>query len=285
MANIAELDDRIAKCNKILEENPNSQIFAALAEAYRKKGEVDKAFRTCQNGLRIHPDYGAGHVVMAKINLDKGMYDWAEMEALRGIELEGSSHAADLLLAEIYIYKGEFARATRLLNKLNIADPQNQNVKKLMDIAAKLPLESAARIENAAKQEPASVSDKTIRPKPVETISMSRLLDILSVIAGVDGVLLINRDGLVAEARWDENVPHDLYGAVVRNIESTIQSQIEIARFGKYENVLLEAGDLIISFLPLGESLLLIKANRHINLGTLRLKLTSLLGRLAVDTI
>ena len=75
------------------------------------------------------------------------------MEALRGIELEGNSHAADLLLAEIYIYKGEFARATRLLNKLNIADPQNQNVRKLMDIAAKLPLESAAKIEEPPKPE------------------------------------------------------------------------------------------------------------------------------------
>ena len=68
MIDLDEIEDRIAKCNKLLDANPNSQIFAALAEAYRKKGELDKAFRICQGGLRIHPSYGSAHVVMAKIN-------------------------------------------------------------------------------------------------------------------------------------------------------------------------------------------------------------------------
>ena len=64
MVDLVEIEDRISKCNKLLDANPNSQIFAALAEAYRKKGELDQAFRVCQSGLRIHPNYGSAHMVM-----------------------------------------------------------------------------------------------------------------------------------------------------------------------------------------------------------------------------
>ena len=53
MATTSELDDRIEKCQRLLDADPNSQIFAALAEAYRKKGELDLAFRICKNGFKL----------------------------------------------------------------------------------------------------------------------------------------------------------------------------------------------------------------------------------------
>ena len=109
MIDLNEIEDRISKCNKLLDANPNSQIFAALAEAYRKKGDLDLAFRICQEGLRIHPDYGSAHMVMARINVDKGMFDWAEIEVRKTIDIEGNSHTTDLLLAEIYINKNDMA--------------------------------------------------------------------------------------------------------------------------------------------------------------------------------
>ena len=139
MTAIVEIDDRIDKCQRLLETDPNSQIFAALAEAYRKKGELDKAFRVCQSGLKVHPSYASAHVVMAKINLDRGLYDWAEAEIRKAMEIEGPTRATDLLLAEVQIYRGEFDAASRLLRRLHQADPGNEHIKKLLDIAKKLP--------------------------------------------------------------------------------------------------------------------------------------------------
>ena len=141
-----EIEDRIIKCRKILESDPNSQIFAALAEAYRKKGELDKAFRICQGGLRIHPSYGSAHVIMAKINLDRGLYDWAEAEVNKAAEIDGRSRAIDLLLAEIYLFKGDYKSSVKLLNRLLQVDPENLQIKKLLDIALKIPEEQAVRI-------------------------------------------------------------------------------------------------------------------------------------------
>jgi predicted regulator of Ras-like GTPase activity (Roadblock/LC7/MglB family) len=285
MAQVTELDDRIAKCNRILEENPNSQIFAALAEAHRKKGQVDKAFRICQTGLKIHPNYGSAHMVMAKINLDKGLFDWSEMEALRAIELDGHSQAADLLLAEVYIRRGEFSRATKLLNKLQRVGVSNPNVARLLDLARNLPLESPDRPSAAIAPEihaPAQDTAET-RTSSERGISINEMIETVAALQGINGILFVNREGLVAESRWDDPQPIDLFGALAKDIIETINSQIAVSRFGQYENVLIEAEDLILNLIPLGNNFLLIKGNKHANLGTLRLKLASLLEKLNKD--
>ncbi len=286
MPDLVELDDRIAKCNKILDESPNSQIFAALAEAYRKKGELDKAFRVCQNGLKIHPNYGSAHMVMAKINLDKGLYDWAQMEVEKSVSLDGNSHATDLLLAEIHIYKGEFANATRILDKLRRVDPKNKHVIKLMEIARKLPLESRKNIEPDIEEPEPDMADNEASPRarePIREISPKIMIDILANIPGVDGVMLVNHEGMVAESNWNCPEEPELFGALAREIERIINEQIGEANFGKYEDALIEAENLVLKFLPFGKNLLLIKANAQVNLGTLRLKLTSLLDTCNVN--
>lgn len=282
MPDSVELDDRIAKCNKILEESPNSQIFAALAEAYRKKGELDKAFRVCQNGLKVHPNYGSAHMVMAKINLDKGLYDWAQMEVEKSVSIDGNSHATDLLLAEIHIYKGEFSKATKILDKLRRVDPKNKHVIKLLEIAQKLPLEADKTMGSGAKPEKPETTERTPSSEvearePIREISPKIMIDILANIPGIDGVMLINHEGMVAESNWNCQEEPDLFGALAREIERIINEQIGEANFGAYEDVLIEADDLVLKLLPFGRNLLLIKANARVNLGTLRLKLTSLL--------
>jgi predicted regulator of Ras-like GTPase activity (Roadblock/LC7/MglB family) len=295
MPQVAELEDRIAKCNKILNENPNSQIFAALSEAYRKKGDVDKAFRVCQTGLKIHPDYGSAHMVMAKINLDKGLFDWAEMEVIKVIELEGQSHAADLLMAEILIGKGEYAKATKILDNLQKAGVNIQQVRELLIAAKRQPLEREPIIEKAEPVRPAPVDKDTNNPpetsQPAEpeaapaTINIKELLDAISEIPGVDGTLLINKEGLVADSRWDNSEQADVYGALACEVVATIKAQMDVSHFGDYENILVEAESSIINILPLKDNLLFIKANMQINLGTLRLKLAHLLERLGADFI
>ncbi len=302
--NVAELDDRIGKCNKILGENPNSQIFAALADAYRKKGQLDQAFRICQNGLRIHPNYVSAHMVMARINLDKGMYDWAEIEVNKAVVLEGNSFATDLLLAEIYIRKGEFPKAAKLLDKLQKMDPANVQIQKLLELCDRIPQEASVQIKTGDNRnfESASADDKSVKvvkqantadskpePAPREEkkseagLGIDQVIEKLAQIPGIDGILLVNREGLVAESSWKDGVSPDEFGAVVREIESTIQSQLGMSRFGKYESLLIEAENLIINVLPFRGSMLLIKGNGKLNFGTLRLKMNALLEKLDKD--
>ncbi|MFQ5499976.1 MAG: tetratricopeptide repeat protein, partial [Candidatus Zixiibacteriota bacterium] len=173
MTDLAQLDERIAKCRKILDLDPNSQIFAALAEAHRKRGDLDDAFRICQNGLRIHPSYGSAHVVMAKVNLDRGLYDWAEVEGEKAAKLDGRTRAIELLLAEIFIYKGEYPKAVALLTKLHDADPDNDQIQKLLDIAQKLPEERTVRMSDPVMPEVVAPSLTVRSPRKPEAESVS----------------------------------------------------------------------------------------------------------------
>lgn len=110
-----QLDERIAKCEKILSENSESLIFAALSDAYRKKGDLAKGFSICSRGLKLHPDYGPGHLVMAKINLERGMYSEAEKELSLAVQADGTTRATELLLAQILVRKNQIKEAKKIL--------------------------------------------------------------------------------------------------------------------------------------------------------------------------
>lgn len=297
MIDLSDIDERIAKCNKILEENPSSQIFAALAEAYRKKNDLDKAFRICQNGLKVHPNYGSAHLVMAKINLDKGMYDWAETEVQKAVELEGATRSTDLLLSEIYIYKGDFNKACRMLEALHQADPNNEQITKLLDIARKIPLDKenpvpdtppASRPKAAAKakvsrdtvKKPAAPRPEVRGPKEPE-LDYKQMFKSLVGTPGIDGVLLLNADGLAIEAVWNIPGETDLVGALAVEAARYSTVQMRESGFGNLQSLMIETPDSLIYLAGARGKLLAVICSETVNLGSLKMKLSSLLPRLA----
>ncbi|HWR83656.1 MAG TPA: tetratricopeptide repeat protein [Candidatus Deferrimicrobium sp.] len=278
MIAVSDLDDRIAKCERILDTNPNSQIFAALAEAYRKKGELERAFRTCQNGLRVHPSYGSAHVVMAKINLDRGLYDWAEIEANKAIELLGRCRPIDLLLAEIYIYRGDVNAALKLLRKLQEENPDHPQIKKLLAIARKLPEQAAGLIGESATghadgaagpEKPLSAGSAVSTAKDLVHRSMA--------IPGVFGALLLNLEGLVIESEWAATTDPLACGASIGGVFGSFSQLVSKTSFGEVATILIETEDPTFYLVKVVDGVLLLAAGPSANLGTLRARVQHLL--------
>jgi len=277
-----EIDDRIAKCEKILDQDPNSQIFAALAETYRKKGNLERAFRICQSGLKIHPSYSSAHIVMAKVNLDRGLLDWAEAELKKAIELDGKSRAIELLLAEIYIYKGEFAGAVKLLKRLHQADSSNSQIRKLLDIALKLPGEQAAargeEIESAVVA-PAGPPEPAEGPKPeAAELAVVEILRQAIALPGLQGALFINREGLVVESEWALNLDATTCGATFAELHRLLNQELVQASFGQSRAILIETGGPVFYLVRVGENVFLFAGSKDTNLGRLRMKISGLVG-------
>jgi predicted regulator of Ras-like GTPase activity (Roadblock/LC7/MglB family) len=269
---------------------------------------LDKAFRICQNGLKVHLDYGSAHLVMAKINLDKGLYDWAENEVQKAIEFDGETRTTELLLSEIYIYKGEFNQACRMLENLNQSDPDNEQIKKLLDIARKIPLEDSTGIPVAKS---AAQSSKTMdsrdgtsmeieplevnKSKPsldgdlVETTEMPQIVDLndrqilkaLITTPGIDGALLTNKDGLVIEASWNIPGETDLVGALAVEAAKCGADQMRDIGFGTLQSMMIETPESLLYLAGARGKLLAVVCSNTVNLGSLKMKLSSLMPHLA----
>ncbi len=278
----AALDERIDKCQKILNEDPNSQIFAALADAYRKKGDLEKAFRICQNGLRIHPSYGSAHVVMAKINLDRGLYDWAETEAQKAVTIDGRTRSIELLLGEIYIYKGEFNAAVRLLERLHQSEPDHPQIKKLLAIARRLPQEQAVLTggSDAAERLSAEIADTKLEAVPPQQPMKLNAKEVLAksiAIPGIDGVLFMNLEGLVVESEWMLKMDSTACAATMGEISKEVDKVLMKSSLGKLRTILIETKDLIFYLVQVPEGVFHFSAKASANLGTLRMRIENLL--------
>jgi len=292
MVSTAEIDDRIEKCQKILGDDPSSQIFAALAEAYRKKGELEKAFRICQNGLKIHAKYGSAHVVMAKINLDRGLYDWAEIEAQKAAEIDGHTRSIELLLAEIFIYKGEFNAAIKLLRKLHEADPGNVQITKLLEIAQRIPEEQTlvaagrggrvevVREKRSAEKRGAEKVEREAPPRDeTRTVKLNSKEVLLRsiTIPGVDGAIFINREGLIVDAEWSLTLDLNTCGAVIGEIGNQVEKELIQNSFGSVKTVLIETQQPTFYMIKVSDGVFLFVANASANLGSLRMRVEKLL--------
>lgn len=298
MSSASEIDSRISKCQKILVQDPNSQIFAALAEAMRRKGDLEKAFRVCQNGLKVHPSYGLAHVVMAKINLDRQLFDWAEIEARKAAECEGWTRATELLMAEIHIYKGEFQPAIRLLTKLHDADPNNTQITKLLEIARQIPRQQAMHLGEPILLTPDSKGSIAVKTGPrvakgsvVETesgpaadqqkpkapLSVEQILEKVIALPGVDGALFLNREGLVVKSEWTMRLDSTVCGAIALEFSRGLDQSLASGYFGSVHSVLVETGGPTFYTVRSHEGMFMFVANSKTNLGALRMKLDALL--------
>jgi len=284
-----EIDNRIGKCQKLLELDPNSQIFAALAEAFRKKGELEKAFQVCQNGLRIHPNYGPAHIVMAKVNLDRGLYDWAEAELEKARQVDGNNRTVELLLAEIYIYKGDYQPAIKLLKKLATQDPRNDHVRKLLDIAMKIPKEQEEQIGRpVAESGPLTMVQRSedVSPapdKPPARVSTSQVLVESLKIPGLEGALFINLEGLVIESQWRSRMDSTTCGAALAEVSKFLDQELMKVSFGRVGTVLIETARQVFYLLRIANGMLLVIGGAEVNLGTLRMKMAGLMERLETN--
>jgi hypothetical protein len=144
MLSVAQLDERIEKCLAILADNPHSQVFAALADTYRKRGEFGRAFAVCKSGLKHHPDYAPAHIVMAKLYLHQGMYQEA-LDSLKHAEAQdGVTRASEFMQAEILIGTGDLDSAHASIERLRMTDRHNPDVHELQD---KLKSARSARVK------------------------------------------------------------------------------------------------------------------------------------------
>jgi predicted regulator of Ras-like GTPase activity (Roadblock/LC7/MglB family) len=284
MLNTTEIDERIEKCERILKENPQSQVFAALADALRKKGELDHAFRVSRQGLRLHPDYAPGRLVMARINFDRRMYDWAERELKEAISLDGRTRSTDLLEIEILIERGFFSKAKVILDKLGSSDPTNELYRSLEERIAAGKAEKKAKLAETeefyrakSREMKADAFDSLVDSGWTdEPMTHDVALRLISDFPNIEGAFLTTLDGMVDQAQVPDGFDADAHSASLAEICRFIGPAVGAIGLEGCIEVLVETETRKFILILLGDRILVASCRFDVNLGSLKIKLAKI---------
>lgn len=120
----------IENYQKILSEDPQSKIFAVLADAYRELGMLDQAEKTAKNGIRRHPQYVSGFVALGRVLIEQKRYTEALESLARATGLDPQNLLAQHLLGTAYLQLQQPKEALRAFKKVLFLNPQSEKAKK-----------------------------------------------------------------------------------------------------------------------------------------------------------
>ncbi len=88
------------------QKDPDSVVFAPIADFLLRYGLIDAAQKVCVEGLKRHPALTVGRIVMARIHLARGNFEEAEEETRQALLIAPKSLQAEELLGKINEARG-----------------------------------------------------------------------------------------------------------------------------------------------------------------------------------
>lgn len=127
----------MAKYYGMYKKNPRSKVFAPLAEAFRKLGMLDDALKILKEGIRQHPNYALGYIVLAHCYYDLEKYELT-YNTLRPIITQNADNISlQKIFAQACIHMGYLEEALDTYKYLLFMNPRDKffatEVKKLED--------------------------------------------------------------------------------------------------------------------------------------------------------
>lgn len=105
------LENERKRLQERYDEQPDSRVFAPLADCLRKQGKLQEALGVCHTGLSKHPRYSSAYVILGKIHLERGDDGAAREAFLRVLEFDPQNLLALRQLAELDESREDFAAA------------------------------------------------------------------------------------------------------------------------------------------------------------------------------
>lgn len=119
-------DDLIEKYQKIYEDDPQSKVFAPLAEAYRRMGLTEEAYNLAHRGVSVHPQFASGLIVYARILIDMKKIEGAEAQLLKAIYSTPDNILAHELLGECKLSRKKYQEALKCYKMVLFLNPHHQ---------------------------------------------------------------------------------------------------------------------------------------------------------------
>ena len=202
--------DDIRAMTAELAADPASLVFLDLAEALRRRGQLDAAQTVTRNGLARYPELASAHDLAARIFVDRGDLDRAFESWVTALKHDPALLAAHKGLGFLYFRAGDPVSAERHLAYVAEADPGDAGIMAALErVRAAMPRmggEPEEQPESAAATSPDVPGPSAFRPpsSAPETLRFSLDPDdpaaAENVFAGLEGsadsLLLVDGNGL-----------------------------------------------------------------------------------------
>jgi tetratricopeptide (TPR) repeat protein len=164
--------EEIRRFEEQFRQNPDSLVFARLADAYRKAGDPQRALSLLDEEISRHDDYASAHIVRARALEDLKRPDEAVVAYRRVLDLDGQNLVALRGLGVLASERGDLVEARHWYELLTQVDPLNlEGAEMLREVEEKLLSHpsgepAAAEEELPAPEEPLVVRDDEIAEEP-----------------------------------------------------------------------------------------------------------------------
>jgi tetratricopeptide (TPR) repeat protein len=191
--------DDIRALTARMAEEPGSLAFLELAEALRRRGQLEAAFKVARGGLSRYPGLADAHDLMARVLSDQGDLAGAFDAWSSVLQLDPMRTSALKGIAFLYFRAGDTAAALDHLQRAMEVDPDDPTIRQAFGrIGAGRSEASSAQVAAAAppSREPATRSETPSAPAPAPA-SAGRTPSLFDGVDGGErGLLLIDGNGL-----------------------------------------------------------------------------------------
>lgn len=127
----------LAKYFSMYKKNPSSRVFAPLAESFRKLGMLDDAYKILKDGIRKHPNYALGYIVLAHCYYDEEKYELTYNTLRPIINQNADNISLQKIFAQACVNLGNLDEALDTYKYLLFLNPKDkffaEQVKRLED--------------------------------------------------------------------------------------------------------------------------------------------------------
>jgi tetratricopeptide (TPR) repeat protein len=216
-----------------LADEPNSLAFLELAEALRRRGQLDAAGKVARGGVSRYPGLADAHDLLARILSDMGDLAGAFDAWSTALQLDPMRAAALKGVGFLYFRAGDVAAALDHLQRAAEADPDDASIPVAIARlrSAARPLAAPTRANGAPSQPPAAKTPAT----PFDGIE-----------GGEQGFLLVDGNGLRLSGTLRKSSGEDAGDRVAAQLAGVSREAARATRMlglGPWQSIAVESTD------------------------------------------
>jgi tetratricopeptide (TPR) repeat protein len=268
--------DDIRALSDVLARDPASLVYADLAEALRRRGDLDQALGVAVRGLARHPDHADGLDCAGRIHADRGDLAQARDAWGRALAVAPAHLGALKGMAFALFRAGDPRGAEALLERALAAEPGDEGARRALETVRR----AGAAAPSPAEPVPAPAPAPELPPAvPAAALPGAPPADSASerpaVFRGMEGatadILLFDDRGLVVAgglAGPQGKDVSELAAAALAGVSGEAARTAQYLSLGPWGTIVAEAERANLVLAPVGAgALLLVRRDRSVPVG------------------